>query len=93
MSDTLLGLGISFSVVCSQLPGGSVVPVSFSYLNLIMTVALGASLVVVLVYLPLARFRADKWLGLVLLAVYLAFVITTAILQEADCLWPDGEIF
>ena len=85
-TDTLLGLGISFLIVCTQL--GESVPVSFDYLNLIMTVSLGASLVTVLVYLPLARFQADKWLGIVLFAVYLFFV-TAAVLQEAGVLWPD----
>lgn len=86
ISDTLLGLGISFVIVCSQL--GESVPVSFDYLNLIMTVSLGASLVTGLVYLPLARFQANKWLGFILLGVYLLFVIA-AILQEAGLLWPD----
>lgn len=84
--NTLLGLGISFTIVCTQL--GQSVPVSFNYLNLIMTVFLGASLVVVLIYLPLVKFQANKWLGLVLLTVYLAFV-TTAVLQEAGCLFLE----
>ena len=81
--DTLLGLGISFCIVCSQL--GESIPVAFTKLSLIMSVFLGLSLVTVLIYLPINGFQANKWLGIVQFSVYLIFVII-ALLAEADVL-------
>ncbi len=85
-ADTLLGLGISFCIVCSQM--GESIPVAFTRLSLIMSVFLGLSLITVFIYLPLNGFQANKWLGAVQFVVYILFVII-AILQEADVLWPD----
>lgn len=85
-TDTLLGLGISFSIVCSQL--GESIPVAFDNLSLVMTAFLAISLVVVFLYLPLNGFQANKWLGVVLFSVYALFMVI-ALLQEANVLWPD----
>ncbi|EFX89188.1 hypothetical protein DAPPUDRAFT_310076 [Daphnia pulex] len=81
--NTLLGLGISFCIVCSQL--GESIPVAFTKLSLIMSVFLGLSLVTVFIYLPINGFQANKWLGIVQFSVYLMFVII-ALLAEADVL-------
>ena len=56
-----------------------------------MTIFLMLSLVSVFVYLPLSRFRADKRLGFLLFAIYVAF-LTLSILEEADVLWPDVDL-
>lgn len=79
-------MGISFVAACSQVGEG--IPVRFSHLSELMTMFLVISLVSVYVYLPLNRFQANKWLGVLLFAVYLTF-LTLAILQEADVFWPD----
>lgn len=84
--DTLLGLGISFAIVCSQL--GVSVPVNFTNLSLLMSAFLVTSLVTVLVWLPLNRFMANKWLGSIQYVVYASFLIV-AVLQEANVLMPD----
>lgn len=81
--NTLLGLGISFSIVCSQV--GESIPVAFTKLSLIMSVFLALSLVTVFIYLPINGFRANKWLGIVQFGVYSIFV-TMAILIELDLL-------
>lgn len=84
--DTLLGLGISFAIVCSQL--GESVPVKFTNLSMFMSIFLVASLATVFVWLPLNRFKANKWLGIIQFVVYLTFLIV-AVLQEAGVLLPD----
>jgi len=83
--NTLLGLGISFVVACSQI--GENIPVPFTHLSQIMTIFLLASLVTVFIYLPLKQFQANKWLGMILFGIYFTFIVL-ALMQEADIFWP-----
>jgi len=84
--NTLLGLGISFVVACSQI--GESIPVTFTHLSQLMTMFLLISLISVMVYLPLNRFQASKWLAVILWAVYFSFIVL-ALLQEANVFWPE----
>ena len=71
--NILLGIGISFTIQFAK-NGFQDIPVKCDPMTLTLCASLGLSLVTSFLMMPISRFKATKWHGVVLVALYLGLL-------------------
>ena len=83
--NILLGIGISFTIQFAK-NGFQDIPVKCDPMTLTLCASLGLSLLTSFLMMPISRFKATKWHGVVLVALYLG-LLAAAITVEFTLGW------